>query len=91
VKAGIIPEPVPDERGRLRYATTHKEGCRQLRHHYASVMLHGGVSVKELAEYLGHHDPAFTLMVYSHLIPESHDRAREVFDNRMFRPRAVAD
>jgi integrase len=51
-----------------------------LRHYYASVMLHGGVSVKELAEYLGHHDPAFTLRVYSHLIPGSHERARQVFD-----------
>jgi len=54
-------------------------------------MLHGGVSVKELAEYLGHHDPAFTLRVYSHLIAGSHDRARQVFDAAMFRPRAVAD
>jgi hypothetical protein len=26
-----------------------------------------GVSAKELAEYLGHHDPAFTLRIYAHL------------------------
>jgi integrase len=61
-----------------------------MRHYYASVMLHGGVSVKELAEYLGHHDPAFTLRVYSHLVPASHERARQVFDAHLFRPRAVA-
>jgi integrase len=67
-----------------------KEGPHQLRHYYASVMLHGGVSVKELAEYLGHHDPAFTLQVYSHLIPASHERARQVFDAAMFWPRAIA-
>jgi integrase len=60
-------------------------------HYYASVMLAGAVSVKELAEYLGHHDPAFTLRVYSHLMPGSHGRARQVFDAVMFRPSAVAD
>jgi integrase len=73
--AGIIPAEERDARGRARYKTTHKEGPHQLRHYYATVVLHGGVSVKEFAEYLGHHDPAFTLRVYSHLIPGSHERA----------------
>jgi integrase len=41
----------------------------------------GGVSVKELAEYLGHADPGFTLRVYAHLLPSSHDRARIVIDD----------
>ena len=54
-------------------------------------MLHGGVSVKGIGEYLGHHDPAFTLTVYSHLIAGSYERARQVFDSRLFRPRVVAD
>jgi integrase len=76
VKAGLIPEPVIDSRGRCRYATTRKEGIHQLRHYYASVMLAGGVSIKELAEYLGHAEPAFTLRVYAHMLPCSHDRAR---------------
>jgi integrase len=91
VAAGIITKPGFDNRKRPHYLTTSKEGPHQLRHYYASVMLHGGVSVKELAEYLGHHDPAFTLRVYSHLIAGSHERARRVFDARLFRPRAVAD
>jgi integrase len=65
VKAGLIPEPKKDKRGRLRYATTRKEGIHQLRHYFASVMLAGGVFIKELAEYLGHADPAFTLRVYA--------------------------
>lgn len=89
VAAGIIARPVTDSRHRPHYQTTSKEGPHHLRHYYAS--LHGGVSVKELAEYLGHHDPAFTLRVYSHLIDGSHERARQVFDARLFRPRAVAD
>jgi integrase len=82
VKAGVIPEPKKDKRGRLRYATTRKEGIHQLRHYYASVMLAGGVSIKELAEYLGHADPAFTLRVYAHLLPSSHDCARQVINER---------
>ena len=91
VKAGIISEPVKDGRGRNRYVTTRKEGSHQLRHYYASISLADGVSIKELAEYLGHHDPAFTLRVYAHLLPSSHERARQAIDRRMFRPRAVAD
>jgi integrase len=69
VKANLIPEPVNDRRGRHRYVTTRKEGVHQLRHYYASVMLAGGVSIKELAEYLGHSDPGFTLRVYAHMLP----------------------
>lgn len=82
VKAGIIPEPVKEARGRSRYVTTRKEGVHQLRHYCASVTLAGGVTIKELAEYLGHRDPAFTLRVYAHLLPSSHDRARMVIDER---------
>jgi hypothetical protein len=48
-------------------------------------MLAGGVSVMELAEYLGHADPAFTLRVYAHLLPSSHDRARAVINERFTR------
>jgi integrase len=39
VRAGIIPEPKKDRRGRARYATTRGEGIHRLRHYYASVML----------------------------------------------------
>jgi len=48
-------------------------------------MLVGGVCVKKLAEYLGHSDPAFTLRVYAHMLPCSHDRARAVISERFFR------
>ncbi|SEU36999.1 tyrosine-type recombinase/integrase [Nonomuraea wenchangensis] len=90
VAAGVIPAPDKDARQRSRYATSRKEGLHQLRHYYASVMLAGGVSVKELAEYLGHADPGFTLRVYAHMMPGSHDRARRAFDERFFRPHPPA-
>lgn len=84
-KSGVIPEPARDGRSRRRYVTTRREGIHQLRHYYASVMLAGGVSIKELAEYLGHSDPAFTLRVYAHMLPCSHDRARAVISERFSR------
>ncbi|MEU7896921.1 site-specific integrase [Nonomuraea sp. NPDC049152] len=87
VAAGVIPSPTKDARQRSRFTTTRKEGIHQLRHYYASVMLAGGVSVRELAEYLGHADPSFTLRVYAHMMPGSHDRARHAIDSRLFKPR----
>jgi integrase len=94
VKARVLakPQPIKDARGhtRMRYATTRKEGTHQLRHYYASVMLADGVSIKELSEYLGHSDPAFTLRVYAHMLTTSHDRARAAIDKRMMRPRLAA-
>ncbi|MGW4638907.1 site-specific integrase [Sphaerisporangium sp. NPDC004334] len=91
VAAGVIPVPDKDPRSRRRFETTRKEGLHQLRHYYASIALVGGVSIKELAEYLGHADPGFTLRTYAHLMPGSHDRARRAVDHRLFRPRAVSD
>ncbi|WP_055478094.1 tyrosine-type recombinase/integrase [Sphaerimonospora mesophila] len=91
VAADVIPAPEKDSRARKRFTTSRKEGLHQLRHYYASVMLAGAVSIKELAEYLGHADPGFTLRVYAHMMPGSHDRARKAIDDRLFRPRAVSD
>lgn len=48
-----------------------KNGMHALRHFYASVLIDAGESVKAVAEYLGHSDPAFTLRVYAHLFPSS--------------------
>jgi hypothetical protein len=55
-------------------------GTHQLRHFYASVTLADGVSIKELAEYLGHKDPGFTLRTYAHMLPSSYQRARNAID-----------
>ncbi|MFI6047122.1 tyrosine-type recombinase/integrase [Nocardia sp. NPDC051321] len=52
-----------------------------LRHLYASKLLARGVSVKELADFLGHEDPGFTLRVYTHLISSSNERARQAVDD----------
>lgn len=50
-------------------------GLHQLRHFYASALLAGGVDIKALSEYLGHHDASITLRVYAHLMPAAEGRA----------------
>jgi integrase len=50
-------------------------GLHALRHYYASVLLAGGVDIRALSEYLGHHDPAITLRIYAHLMPSAERRA----------------
>ena len=57
------------------------DGMHALRHFYASVLLvTGRVSIKELADYIGHTDPGFTLRTYTHLVPSSFARARSAVD-----------
>ncbi|GAB3934326.1 hypothetical protein GCM10029976_043120 [Kribbella albertanoniae] len=80
---GVIPPPTRDKRGRRHYVTDRKTGLHALRHHFASVALKDGVNIKELAEYLGHYNASFTLRLYTHLLPSSHDRARQAIDRRM--------
>lgn len=38
------------------------------------------MDIRTVAEYLWHSDPAFTLRVYSHLMPDATDRARKAMD-----------
>lgn len=57
---------------------TRANGMHALRHYFASVLLEGGVSIRAVATYLGHADPGFTLRTYTHLMPTSEDRVREV-------------
>jgi hypothetical protein len=59
------------------FPATRSNGCHVLRHTFASVLLHDGVDVRALTEYLGHHDPKFTLRTYTHLMPAAHDRMRD--------------
>ena len=60
-----------------------ENGFHALRHAFASVLLADGVDIRTLAEYLGHHDPAFTLRVYCHLIPSSEERVRSAVDRAL--------
>jgi len=55
-------------------------GTHALRHYFASACLANGVDIRALSEYLGHHDPGFTLRTYTHLMPSSGDRMRSAVD-----------
>jgi integrase len=63
------------------------DGMHALRHLFASLMLVRGVTIKELAAFLGHASEAFTLKTYTHLMPSSYGRARQAV-NDLFKPRA---
>lgn len=56
---------------------------------YASALLAHGVSIEELADYLGHADPGFTLRTYTHLVPSNHERARLAIDEVIGRPASL--
>ncbi len=47
-----------------------------LRHHYASLLIYSGESVKSVQSYMGHATASETLDRYGHLWPESHDSTR---------------
>ena len=89
-QARVIPMPTKDARGRRQYKTDRDTGMHALRHYYASITLADGVNIKELAEYLGHGDPGFTLRLYTHMLPSSHERARKAVDSRLSRLFSVA-
>ncbi|HZU72729.1 MAG TPA: tyrosine-type recombinase/integrase [Acidimicrobiales bacterium] len=51
-----------------------------LRHTFASILLSRGVSVKAVADWLGHASPKITLDTYAHLMPADEEVARGVLD-----------
>jgi integrase len=55
-------------------------GMHALRHFFASALLDAGESIKAVAEWLGHADPAFTLRVYTHLMVSRQGRAWQAID-----------
>jgi integrase len=62
---------------------TRDNGMHAARHYYASALLENGVSIRAVAEYLGHNDPGFTLRVYAHLMPSSEGRAHAAIDRAL--------
>lgn len=54
----------------------YENGMHELRHFFASALLDQGESIKAVAEWLGHADPAFTLATYTHLMPNSDERTK---------------
>ncbi|MDW8475799.1 site-specific integrase [Streptomyces scabiei] len=59
----------------LPHTVTH-----DLRHFYASALIAGGASVKQVQLVLGHASAVITLRIYAHLWPGEEDRTRTVMD-----------
>jgi integrase len=59
-----------------------------LRHTFASTLLSRGVSVKAVADWLGHASPTITLATYAHLMPADEEVARAVLDDALAPPAA---
>jgi integrase len=83
--AGLIPAPlvtlVQPKTGknawrRETWAMPREFGFHVLRHTFASVVLAEGETITQLAAWLGHSDPAFTLRTYVHFMPKSGNRGR---------------
>lgn len=55
-------------------------GVHGLRHYFATLLIHGGASVKTVQMALGHSSPSITLDTYTHEWPEALDRTRALVD-----------
>ena len=55
-------------------------GIHGLRHYYATVLIHGGASVKTVQLALGHSTPTVTLNTYAYEWPDVLDRTRSLVD-----------
>lgn len=55
-------------------------GWHLLRHYNASVLIAAGLSVRAVADRLGHEDPAITLRTYAHLWPTDQRAAADAID-----------
>jgi integrase len=51
-----------------------------MRHFFASALIRGGATVKQVQTVLGHASPVITLEIYSHLWPGDDDRTRDLAD-----------
>ncbi|MEU6552038.1 site-specific integrase [Streptomyces sp. NPDC046915] len=85
LEAGLISPPevtlVEPKRGKNpwrkeKWNMPREFGFHVLRHTFASVVLAEGETITQLAAWLGHSDPAFTLRTYVHFMPKSGSRGR---------------
>jgi integrase len=56
------------------------DGFHQLRHFYASLLIHKGESVKVIQKRLGHQSAVLTLDTYGHLWPDTEEATRVAVD-----------
>ncbi|MEV6547906.1 site-specific integrase [Streptomyces sp. NPDC051597] len=78
-RAGVIPKPKVEyiqANGkkpwrRVEWNMPREDGFHVTRHTFSSIVLAAGETITQLAAWLGHSDPAFTLRTYTHFMPKS--------------------
>jgi hypothetical protein len=81
----VLPPAEKDNRGRLRYNPTERPVCtRSVITAPASLWRTGSTSKSSLSTSVIY-DPGFTLQIYTHMLPSSHDRAGQAVDRRLER------
>jgi integrase len=92
-RAGVIPPPVKDANGILRYPVGDAEhnGMHALRHFYETTLDNGGVSLAGMMDFMGHSRKGrvITVAVYAHVTEETFEHARQAVDQSLFRLRPV--
>jgi len=73
-------ETAAAEKARRKPAEVERATTHDLRHFYASALIAGGATVKQVQTVLGHSSAVITLRVYSHLWPGDEDRTRSIVD-----------
>jgi integrase len=76
LKKGVPEESLPRPLPRIRF--------HDLRHCHATLLLQQGVHPKIVQERLGHSTSAFTLQVYSHVMPGMQEQAVQALEARLF-------
>jgi integrase len=70
-------------------------GQHMLRHYFASLLIDGNASMKEVCEYMGHANIKITADVYGHLFERSHEKTRKIvdqaFSGRVYQVRTAQD
>lgn len=78
-RAGVIPKPKVEyiqANGkkpwrRVEWEMPREDGFHVTRHTFSSIVLAASETITQLAAWLGHSDPAFTLRTYTHFMPKS--------------------
>jgi integrase len=92
--AGVIEQPeVEYVQGkgkkpwrRVTWKMPREDGFHVTRHTFASIVLAEGETITQLASWLGHSDPAFTLRTYVHFMPKSGKKALAALGSWMASP-----